>query len=379
MSTGRASSGGAARASSAPGFTRSRSGSGRCLSEVSMSRAISSTLRTPRRPWPHCSTRGKATSSTSAPGRQRRCWRSSPTFARPSAPRSKPRWDPLQSIIPWSTFPLRTSTRLAFGPKRTGARKRLSPTASSRPGRGRPSTGGLSRNCARSSSAFSLPRIDPPTIEHSLATDLADPPLERFVRRMLDIGLSAVALALTWPVIALAALIVRLDTAGPSFFRQTRLGKHGRRFTIVKLRGMYADARERFAHLYNYELSDEEARRFHFHIEDDPRVTRVGHFFRKTSIDELPNFWNVLKGDMSLVGPRPQIPEMFPYYGPYKDVILSVRPGIFSLPKVSNRDDANLQETILADAYYVHHRSLGLDFKIILRGIAMVVLRRAVR
>src|SRR6266540_1823869 len=356
MSTGRASSGGAARASSAPGFTRSRSGSGRCLSEVSMSRAISSTLRTPRRPWPHCSTRGKATSSTSAPGRQRRCWRSSPTFARPSAPRSKPRWDPLQSIIPWSTFPLRTSTRLAFGPKRTGARKRLSPTASSRPGRGRPSTGGLSRNCARSSSAFSLPRIDPPTIEHSLATDLAEPQVERRL-----------------------ALIPQPDPPLERFFRQTRLGKHGRRFTIVKLRGMYADARERFAHLYNYELSDEEARRFHFHIEDDPRVTRVGHFFRKTSIDELPNFWNVLKGDMSLVGPRPQIPEMFPYYGPYKDVILSVRPGIFSLPKVSNRDDANLQETILADAYYVHHRSLGLDFKIILRGIAMVVLRRAVR
>lgn len=230
-------------------------------------------------------------------------------------------------------------------------------------------------------------------IDETLTTVLADPkveprlaeiprpgrPLERLFRRAFDITVSAAALLLGAPVIAVAALIVRLETPGPAFFRQTRLGKNGRPFTIVKLRGMYADARERFPHLYDYRLSDEEARRFHFHVDDDPRVTRAGRFFRGTSIDELPNFWNVLKGDMSLVGPRPQIPEMFPYYGPYKDVILSVRPGIFSLPKVSKRDEANLHETVLADAYYVQNRSFSLDLRIVFRGIAIVLQRRWVK
>jgi lipopolysaccharide/colanic/teichoic acid biosynthesis glycosyltransferase len=111
---------------------------------------------------------------------------------------------------------------------------------------------------------------------------------------------------------------------------------------------------------------------------NDPRVTRAGRIFRKWSVDELPNFWNVLKGDMSLVGPRPQIPEMFEYYGDFEPVVLAVRPGIFSLPKAWLRDQLPLRETVVLDAYYVHHRTLLLDLKIILRGIATVFLRRGV-
>jgi len=191
--------------------------------------------------------------------------------------------------------------------------------------------------------------------------------------RTIDVVVSATALVLLAPLILVSALIVKIDTKGPAFFRQTRLGKKARPFQIIKLRGMYHDARQRFPEYYNYSYSLEEAHGLHFHVKNDPRTTRVGRVFRTRSIDELPNFWNVLRGDMSLVGPRPQIPEMFDYYGDYEEVILSVNPGIFSLPKVSFRDDLPLLKTMVLDAYYVHHRSLRLDMKIILRGIRVVL------
>jgi lipopolysaccharide/colanic/teichoic acid biosynthesis glycosyltransferase len=211
----------------------------------------------------------------------------------------------------------------------------------------------------------------------------APPPSEsrgiRVVRRGVDIAASIAALVATAPVVAAAAVVVRLDTPGPPFFRQVRLGLGGRPFRILKLRGMYVDARKRFGHLYDYELDPEEARNYYFHLEDDPRVTRAGRFFRRTSVDELPNFWNVLVGDMTLVGPRPQIPELFAYYGPYRDVVLSVKPGIFSLPKVLYRDEVPLETTVLADAYYVHHRSLAFDARILVRGVAAALRRHGVR
>jgi lipopolysaccharide/colanic/teichoic acid biosynthesis glycosyltransferase len=212
---------------------------------------------------------------------------------------------------------------------------------------------------------------------------LAEPPapeprLARFVRRLFDVVVSGTALVLLSPVILLAATIVRLDSRGPGFFRQIRVGRGGAPFYILKLRGMYVDAKERFPDLYDYRFSTEEARTLHFHAPDDPRVTRAGRLFRVTSIDEFPNFWNVLVGEMSLVGPRPQIPEMFQYYGPHEKVILSVRPGIFSLPKAWLRDQLPLHETVLLDSYYVHSRTLLLDLKIVVRGVFTVLLRRGV-
>jgi lipopolysaccharide/colanic/teichoic acid biosynthesis glycosyltransferase len=206
----------------------------------------------------------------------------------------------------------------------------------------------------------------------------AEPLLVRAVRRGFDIVVSATALVLLSPVILASALVVRLDSPGPAFFRQARLGRGGKPFRILKLRGMYIDAKERFPQLYDYRYSTAEARDLQFHMTNDPRVTRAGRIFRTTSIDELMNFWNVLVGDMSLVGPRPQIPEMFEYYGPYEQVILSVRPGVFSLPKVWLRDQLPLHVTVLLDSYYVHRRTLPLDLRIIARGIYMVVLRRGV-
>jgi exopolysaccharide production protein ExoY len=218
----------------------------------------------------------------------------------------------------------------------------------------------------------------------ALEDELAVPPVAepfamRFLRRACDVAIAASALVLLSPIILLSALIVRLDSAGPAFFRQARLGRGGRPFKILKLRGMYVDARERFPHLYDYRYSSDEARELQFHAEDDPRVTRAGRVFRKTSIDELMNFWNVLVGEMALVGPRPQIPEMFEYYGPYRDVILAVRPGVFSLPKAWLRDQLPLHETVLLDSYYVHRRTLALDLTILAKGVVTVLLRKGVR
>ena len=134
-------------------------------------------------------------------------------------------------------------------------------------------------------------------------------------RRIFDIGFALVVLVLSAPVVALAIAAIRLDSPGPALFRQRRMGRDGRVFRLVKLRGMYIDASQRFPHLYDYSATRaEDGGSFYFHQDEDPRVTRVGRVLRKYSIDELPNFWNVLRGDMSVVGPRPEIPELAHMY-----------------------------------------------------------------
>jgi lipopolysaccharide/colanic/teichoic acid biosynthesis glycosyltransferase len=123
------------------------------------------------------------------------------------------------------------------------------------------------------------------------------------VKRTMDIIISLLALILLSPFLAIVALLIKLDSPGPALFKQTRIGKDGVPFTFYKFRGMFVDARERFSELYDYTYAPEELETLYFHRPDDPRVTRIGRIIRKTAIDELPNFVNVLKGDMSLVGP----------------------------------------------------------------------------
>jgi lipopolysaccharide/colanic/teichoic acid biosynthesis glycosyltransferase len=144
-------------------------------------------------------------------------------------------------------------------------------------------------------------------------------------KRLFDLALGTVLLVVAVPIILTAAAAIRAESAGSPFFVQTRLGKNGRTFKIVKLRGMYADARSRFPSYYDF--STRQDLDFCFHVEEDPRITRAGKFIRRTSIDELPNLWNVVLGDMSLVGPRPEIPEVMALYGHYREEYLSVKPG----------------------------------------------------
>lgn len=200
----------------------------------------------------------------------------------------------------------------------------------------------------------------------------------RLVRRLLDISVSAFLLVLTSPILAAVAVAIRLDSPGPAIFTQIRLGRGGIPFRFHKFRGMYSDSSRRWPELEAYEYSADEIGDLMFHPTHDPRVTRVGRFLRRTSLDELPNFWNVLKGDMALVGPRPEIPEMIRYYGAAADVILSVKPGITSLAKVTGRDELTFARTLELDLAYVERRSLLFDMKILVATIGTVVLQRGV-
>jgi lipopolysaccharide/colanic/teichoic acid biosynthesis glycosyltransferase len=184
--------------------------------------------------------------------------------------------------------------------------------------------------------------------------------------RAFDVVFALAVLVLAAPVLLLAMLAIRIDTPGGALFRQRRMGRDGRIFELVKLRGMHVDARERFPELYDYARhAQDDAPGFFFHAEDDPRVTRVGRVLRKFSIDELPNFWNVVRGDMSVVGPRPEIPELAHMYGDALLTILSVRPGVTSPAKAQGRDGLSLDETIASDLAYVEGRSWRQDLRTI--------------
>src|ERR1700737_4108057 len=177
------------------------------------------------------------------------------------------------------------------------------------------------------------------------------------VKRAFDPLPGSVLLLLSIPIILIAAAAIRLETPGSPFFIQARLGRDGKPFRICKLRGMYADARIRFPSYYDY--SNKQDLDFCFHHERDPRVTRAGMFIRKTSIDELPNLWNVVLGDMSLVGPRPEIPEVLVLYGSYRQEYLSVKPGVTCLSKCTGRDRLTKRDTIDFEIKNIRERSFG--------------------
>ena len=183
-------------------------------------------------------------------------------------------------------------------------------------------------------------------------------------KRTFDLVFASLVLLVTAPIIACAAAAIRLESRGPAFFRQERMGCYGQVFRILKLRGMYSDARERFPHLYDYRsVRRDEVASFRFHFDGDPRVTKVGRFLRKHSIDELPNFWNVLRGEMSVVGPRPEIPELAHVYGEDLELLLSVKPGVTSPAKCIGRDERPLGETLAMDLEYAAAWSFWLDLK----------------
>lgn len=195
-------------------------------------------------------------------------------------------------------------------------------------------------------------------------------------KRVFDLAVGAILLIIATPVILIAALAIRYESPGSPFFIQTRLGKDGRPFKIFKLRGMFKDARERYPSYYDY--SSQQNLDFCFHHEIDPRVTRAGNFIRKTSIDELPNLWNVVMGDMSLVGPRPEIPEVLALYGTYRQEYLSVKPGVTCMSKCTGRDRLTKRETIESDLGYIRRRNFSLDWQILWRTFRSVMLRRDV-
>jgi lipopolysaccharide/colanic/teichoic acid biosynthesis glycosyltransferase len=194
--------------------------------------------------------------------------------------------------------------------------------------------------------------------------------------RSIEIAVALLALTLTLPIQFAVGLIIRRGTPGPVLFRQQRLGLNAEKFTFVKFRTLYADARARFPELYEYKYSKKEMDTLRFKVERDPRVTPQGEWLRKTSLDELPNFWNVLTGEMALVGPRPEIPEMLPYYAGESLKKFSVRPGITGLAQTSGRGHLSFKDTVALDLEYVENRSFWLDMKILFNTLVMVVLHK---
>jgi lipopolysaccharide/colanic/teichoic acid biosynthesis glycosyltransferase len=191
--------------------------------------------------------------------------------------------------------------------------------------------------------------------------------------RTFEILFASAVLLVTLPLIILIGLAIRIDSPGPALFWQTRVGRKRRPFRFVKFRTLFVDARRRHPELYAYQYDVDNMHHVCFKIKNDPRVTRVGRWLRKTSLDELPNFWCVLKGDMTLVGPRPEIPEMVRYYSERGMLRFDVRPGVTGLAEVNGRGHLTFREEERYDIDYALQRSFRLDLQILVRTIAVVL------
>lgn len=192
--------------------------------------------------------------------------------------------------------------------------------------------------------------------------------------RAAEIVLALAICILTLPIMLVLAALIRLTTPGPAIFVQHRVGLGGKTFRFFKFRTMYADARQRFPELYAYSYDDQSIRTLKFKIDNDPRLTPIGRILRRTSLDELPNFWNVVQGSMALVGPRPEIPEMLPYYQGVMRKKFSVRPGVTGLAQVSGRGNLGFMETVRLDLEYVRSRSMSYDIVLLFRTVKKVLL-----
>lgn len=190
-----------------------------------------------------------------------------------------------------------------------------------------------------------------------------------WLKRMIDLAIILIASPFVLLLVGIIALVIRLDSAGPIFFRQIRAGKNGKPFTTYKFRTMTADAEARKAQIANKGAIDQRL----FKVRDDPRQTRVGRFLRRTSMDEIPQLWNVLLGDMSLVGPRPQVLEEVAQYDDWHHRRLEVMPGMTGLWQVLGRSDTSFDEMVRLDIYYAEHWSLSMDLRILIQTIPAVL------
>lgn len=191
------------------------------------------------------------------------------------------------------------------------------------------------------------------------------------IKRIIDIVLSAVALIVSSPIMLGVAIAIKLDDGGPVLFKQTRVGIHGKPFTMYKFRSMVTNAEEIKAKLA---AESGQTNRFIFKLKDDPRITKVGKFIRKTSLDEFPQFFNVFKGDMSLVGPRPALPDEVARYGSLYSTRLLVKPGITGPWQVSGRSDLSQEQSEFLDVSYIENWSITGDLAILAKTV-MVVFR----
>jgi lipopolysaccharide/colanic/teichoic acid biosynthesis glycosyltransferase len=191
-------------------------------------------------------------------------------------------------------------------------------------------------------------------------------------KRLVDLILAATALLVTWPLLAVLGLAVRVSSAGPAFFRQERIGRGVRPFTMLKLRTMVDGAEQLVVGLLEESGADQRFYKF----QDDPRVTGIGRWLRRWSLDELPQLWNVVRGDMSLVGPRPGLASEVETYESWQLARLAVRPGLTGAWQVSGRSELNFDDCVRLDLAYIESWSLRCDLIILAKTIPAVLGRR---
>jgi lipopolysaccharide/colanic/teichoic acid biosynthesis glycosyltransferase len=191
-------------------------------------------------------------------------------------------------------------------------------------------------------------------------------------KRVFDLAVGLLILGLVVPIVPLIALMIKFDSPGPVFYRQERVGRGGRLFRFYKFRSMYAEADRRIAELEH--LNEQEGPVFK--MKSDPRITPVGRFLRRSSMDEIPQVFNVLRGEMSIVGPRPALPVEVARYQPWHRRRLEVKPGITCLWQIAGRSHIGFEEWMRLDMEYLRTRSLGTDLVIFLKTVPAVMARR---
>ena len=183
----------------------------------------------------------------------------------------------------------------------------------------------------------------------------------RAFKRIVDIILGCIGLVLLSPVFLILAICIKIDSKGPVIFAHKRIGKNGKEFNMYKFRSMYENAEEKREWQENFKL------------ENDPRITKVGKFLRKTSLDELPQIVNIIKGDLSIIGPRPIVDEELEKYGENKEKFLSITPGLTGYWQANGRSNTTYEERMQMELYYIDNQSLLLDIKIFFKTIVSVL------
>ena len=201
-------------------------------------------------------------------------------------------------------------------------------------------------------------------------------PLNRYIKTMFDFVVTLVGTVMISPVLLFIALWIYKDSPGPVIFKHMRIGKNGKAFPCYKFRSMCVDAKAKLEELLETDPEAKAEWERDFKLRNDPRVTKSGAFLRKTSLDELPQIFNVLKGEMSLVGPRPIIHEELERYGEYVDDYLMVKPGITGMWQVSGRSDIDYEERVLLDSWYVRNWSVWIDIVMLFKTFKVVLLRK---
>lgn len=194
-----------------------------------------------------------------------------------------------------------------------------------------------------------------------------------FAKRVFDIMFSLLVLSLFSPIYLILILLIACSSPGPVFYVQKRVGKNYKSFGCIKFRTMVANADEMLVELMEASPLLRQEYEDNFKLKRDPRITRIGQFLRLTSLDEFPQFWNVLKGDMSVVGPRPLVVEELPRYGRHIEKILTIRPGITGLWQVSGRNDIPYSRRVQIDLYYANFHNMLLDVWVIVKTIGVVL------